>query len=317
MPHPPVSGRALVRLLVWVLGVSTSHVATPSLATATCPQSATFVSAASGSTLDFGWTGVGHRLEAGRWRFTVGLGQCKGDDNSCGACPITGLDDRSPHRCSENIGVTCQHDGDCSGAGWCRAFPAAPIPLVAGGQGFCITPSLNNSLSGTLDPADGAVTIELPLSMRAFVGSIEAPCPTCVGDETADDGEATGTCRGGSRDGQRCDASGRVGVANFGDTSLDCPPLRADALGALTDASRPVTVGTGDVVLRVAGESPRARAFGRSATRVVCDVCVDDPTRPCSKGEDCPGGACEGTRGAPTAINACLDGNCSSSDGVH
>ncbi len=106
-----------------------------SVAATTCPQSVTFVSAVHGTTVDLGWTGVGHGLELGSLGFTVGLGSCAlREDGSCGACPITGVANVG-RRCSEDTPRTCRGDADCNDAGTCRVFPRPPIACDCRGCG--------------------------------------------------------------------------------------------------------------------------------------------------------------------------------------
>lgn len=286
---------------------------------ASCPQSARFDSSADQSTVDLGWTGVGHGLELGRVGFTVALGPCASlSDGSCGTCAITGLvKNAHPRRCSGNTARPCEWDSDCNEAGSCETFLRPPVAVAAGGTGWCLVPGISTNVRGSFDVSSGAGTVSLPLRLEAFEGNLETPCPLCVGDPTAGDGRAEGTCASGAQTTRACDAGTTSAGSAAGAPSLDCPPDGRAMFGRLTDGARPVDLATGIQSRVVKGESPSEKVVGRTSERSLCDACSNDATRPCATDNDCNGGVCGGTLGAPTASNACEDGICESSDGIH
>jgi hypothetical protein len=64
--------RGVIAVMVLWLGVA------PAAAQGgvSCPAVVTFASERAASTLDVGWTGLGHALPLGRWQFGLRLGSC-------------------------------------------------------------------------------------------------------------------------------------------------------------------------------------------------------------------------------------------------
>jgi hypothetical protein len=201
-------------------------------------------------------------------------------------------------------------------------------------------------VSGTLDPASGAMTATLPLRVQYFGGNTgDEPCPSCAtADGTPNLGES-GVCSGGPRSGLACVVGGLADAA-YGaaaGTSVDCPPFPAADLGTF-DLTLPLT--SGAVTLATSPASPNCRAPGFRDQKCLCDTCnnvtaalgtpcssnTDCPASggqpgvcggrrclggtnvgvPCAGPSDCPGGFC-GIPGAPTSPNQCDDGVCTAS----
>lgn len=309
---------ARAALLQTLLAVFLLTRAAPGLA-ASCPRAASFTSAPHGTVVDLGWTGVGHGLEIGSLRFTAGLGPCATrSDGACGICPVTGLVDvTGQRRCTGDTARTCRSDADCQDAGRCRLFVRPPAPVAAGGMAWCLLASLGSHMQGSIDATDGTVSLDLPMAVQSYQGSLDSPCPLCVGDAVAADGKRDGTCDSGARRKQSCDA-GSADTAKMGTPSLDCLPNAAATFGLLAGDGRSLNLTTGARVRTLDGDSPTAKTVGRAQDRALCAACENDPTRPCASNADCEeGAACGGMDGAPTAPNACDDGVCNSTDGIH
>jgi hypothetical protein len=304
------ASRPLTRIGIVLLGL---HFAA-TVAAAECPRSAAFTSASRGTTLDVGWTGLGHGLELGTLRFSVGLGACSSrGDGTCGSCPVTGLaDEAGQRRCTGDPARSCRTEADCDGAGWCRIFPSAPIPVaLGGGAAWCVLTSVGSGVQGSIDAATGQGSLDLPLQIAAFDGALGAPCPRCVGDRTPADGVRDGVCDGGRHRDERCDAASSADA-----TSLDCPPADSATFGTIAKAARSLALTTGARTRALDAASPLASRAGHTKERAACGVCSEDPTRACASAADCDGGTCGAGNGAATAPNACENGLCSSTDGV-
>src|SRR6185369_11816725 len=92
----------------------------------------------------------------------------------------------------------------------------------------CVGNQVNGTITGTANIETGSSATNATLTSRVFSGpTLAEPCPRCVGDGTANDGARGGTCSltSGQRPGKPCDVNGTSPNAEWGATSLDCPPL--------------------------------------------------------------------------------------------
>jgi hypothetical protein len=319
--------------------------------------------------LDTGWNGIAHRAPViSNGDVTVSL-SCAAPGRPCGVCNVSGpiantgpLEIRN-RRCTNDLSIQCTDDtpcgtrhclggsnedaactsnaqcpaSECSGTGTCQFFFGSILPLVAGGVGTCVTNQFNGAVSGTANVETGeAATAANLISSVHSAPSSDTPCPTCVGDTTINDGNAQGTCSGGPRDGEACDANGEVFERpDFGQTSFDCMPPPQSVI-----ASLPIdlTNTTGTVTKAITAGSPNCS--GEAGQRCACDTCNNATAQPCDSNADCPtsggnagicggrrciggtndGGPCAGTNasqcpgggacgkpGEPTRPNACVD----------
>jgi len=265
-----------------------------------CPVAVEVVgNAGSQKVLDSGWTGLAHNatvISDGKLTFSV---SCNGTTKPCGVCNVSGpiqnlkpgTGDINAHRCVNDTSVTCNGDTDCA-SGKCAFYFGAPLPLSAGGIGTCVTNQVNGSVSGTANVESGAFASSIQLTSRVFSGATNKPCPNCNGDTTLNDGQKQGTCDGGPRQGQPCDANGNSPIPSFGTTSLDCPPgTLQQQLSALSinlsgssgtetktlDASSPACTGVG-----VGNKKCFCTAQGPTPTQP--NACLDDTTTPAVEG---------------------------------
>jgi hypothetical protein len=146
-----------------------------------------------------------------------------------------------------------------------------------------------------VQPKLGCAQLELHLSSAVFTGDeVDRPCPTCVGDATANDGRRDGRCKGGAADGAPCDAQGST--TYFGSVSNDCLPRSTKAVGELAIDLAPLT--TGDVALRARLTCTATK--GKDAARCFCPAQM--------QANACIGGRC-GADGR--CADGPIDGNCS------
>jgi hypothetical protein len=226
------------------------------------------------------------------------------------------LNDR---RCLSDTRTKCHGDVDCGGAvGSCQYFFGSNLSLSAGGVSTCVVNQFNGPITGTANIEAGSTATSVTVLSRVYNGaSIDTPCPTCVGDATANDGVASGHCVGGTHATQTCDAGGTVpGRPDFGTTSLDCPP---DPTALIATLPIDLTNATSAVTKTLTSASPGCS--GEPGARCLCDTCNNVNQQPCDDNADCPpsggsAGICGGRRcvggtnaGAPCANNtACPSG---------
>jgi hypothetical protein len=316
----------------------------------TCPGSVAFEPSSS-ATLDAGFTGLAHGEPVLGWTLAMKITSCpSATASTCGTCTINGLipntittnqrcandtsiacqDDApcqtQPGRCEGGTsnGNTCTTDANCLGGGICRRrcafFTTAPTAIAVGGVGACLTEQITAAVTGSVDVEQGALTALVPLQTNIYLGgSLDNPCPRCIGDGTADDGVKGGTCNGGVHAGQACDAA--VGVPerpDFGASSFDCPPTLSNFIGSLAQNTTPITVSTGTSTRTVSTANPTCTGFPGS--RCLCETCNNAKAEPCGTNADCPmsggnPGVCGGRRciggtnaGAPCTLSSACPG---------
>jgi len=171
--------------------------------------------------LDLGAVGVNFDTSLPQGLEIVRQAACTAD---CSACRLEPAAHRE-RRCLGDVGQRCTGDDDCGGSRCIELF-GPPIPLNAGGVPSCLLIETTSVGSGELVPASGAASLTLGLEWRLLAGLDPAtPCPICDGSGV----RATGSCRGGPRDGAAC----RVDAVHplLGATSYDCPPHPESEIG--------------------------------------------------------------------------------------
>jgi hypothetical protein len=275
--------------------------ATPTSAPNTCPVAVKVEgNGGTAKVLDSGWTGLAHNatvVSDGTLTFTL---DCTPETRPCGVCNVSGpiqnleADEGviNARRCNNDTSIKCTDNSAC-GSGQCLFFFGAPLPLSAGGISTCVTNQVNGSVSGTANIESGAFASTLNLTSRVYNQiTVDQPCPTC-NDATLNDGVQGGTCNGGVRSGQPCDANGTSPVETFGTTSLDCPPQ-----GLISALSIALDGSSGDETLALSASSPNCRGVGAQSQKCFCDAggsgestrpnaCLDDSTTPLPDVEGC------------------------------
>ncbi len=314
-------------------------------ATGLCPTTVEFTSAG-GTTadLDTGWTGISHDSDVpSNGRLTLSISGCANSMHPCGQCTTTGPIQNAGgtafnnHRCTDKPWIQCTSTADCitgGATGPCVFFFGPPLPLSSGAVPVCVTNEIQGAVTGTVNIEDGTAETSIALLSRVHpTGTVDKPCPNCVG----------GLCDGGPRAGQACTVNGVSAL--FGPVSLDCPPDPAANSGNLV-ITLPTSTGTQTKMLTTA--SPACRAGGYTGFKCFCDTCNNVNAEACSSDADCPDnppatpGICGGTRclggtnpgdpcltsgdclgggqcdvpgGTATAINACSNGVCVAAPG--
>jgi hypothetical protein len=194
-----------------------------------CPQRLTYT-ADGPDDLDAGWTGIYFDQDVGDDGSLSFNLDCPGDFlGTCGVCSLSGPVQSTTvvnnHRCQNALQTTCTTDAECPGSA-CVFYFGAPIAVSGGGVPVCVLNRVVGSVTGTLSPELGAGASDFDVEWSIFTGlDIDQPCPTCSGAAPGD----SGTCNGGSRDGESCRVDGTTD--HFGNVSFDCPPNPGAAIG--------------------------------------------------------------------------------------
>jgi len=269
-----------------------------------CPGSGSYVviPTASGTELDTGYTGLVHDMDPVLgYRGAAFTITCDADCGSCASSTVAPPADAC--RCNGDTSVGCTTDPDCAGfGGSCQCFYGPPAPFNAGGTPACVTTRVDGTMSGSLDPATGAIDLHVPLRVNIYIGIAQAqPCPLCDAD--------TGTCDGGARNGLACTVDATD--ATFGSVSYDCPPsFGANITGVGLKTTVDYTTGSASL------------PFGTNcggflgAFDCACAVCSLDPSITCNSDSECAlfgAGTCtaSGGAGGQRRPNNCDDLTCS------
>lgn len=222
--------------------------------------------------LDAGWVGISHGLAV------PDAAQATGELSGC-----NGVAD-----------AICNLHAATTGTSF-----GAPLPATAGGIPTCLTFAFDSDMTGTFDPATGALTESSVLRIAYYLGDdLDVPCPVCApADGDPELGEA-GTCQQGPNAGGACTIDG-LAYPGYGPgraTSSDCPPDPAKRIGEFGSA---VSATTGTTSFGTTADSPRCGAS--APARCLCDTCNTAETIACASNADCPesGGApgiCGGRR---------------------
>ena len=283
------------------------------------------------------------------------IGTCAGATTiPCGRCtfvgPVANVEADwgriHNHRCATATWTRCVHDDDCPGGDTCAWYFGAPVSFSAGGTPACDVNRIVGPIQGAADLNTGVATFTLALDAALFTGLSEShPCPSCEGDSAPNDGTLDGTCSGGTRDGQACDANAISNVSGlFGQMSLDCPPSSGSAIGTI--ALSHLVVATEPTTWTLTTDQMLCRANGWTSAWCFCDTCNNTAATPCNSNAECtavgatvcggkrcitganngascsvasqcPGvGAVCGRSGVATAPNACLDDTSVAGDGT-
>jgi len=223
-----------------------------------CPELITYTVQSEGSDLDVGWTGLYHDQILGTGGSLSFALDCAGTFlGQCGDCALTGpiasttvVDN---HRCQNDPSIRCTSDDDCSGSS-CEFYFGGPLPISGGGIAICVSNQVDGTVTGNVKPELGEGTSNIAIIFTSFVGiSADQPCPVCTGATVG----ATGTCQGGTRDGQACTTDGTT--PSFGNTSFDCPPVTGSNIGAST---LPLNLTTGTRAIPASASCTGAGAAG-------------------------------------------------------
>ncbi len=238
--------------------------------------------AGDGRVLDSGWTGLAHNstvISDGKLTFTVS--GCDSTTRPCGVCDVGGpiananadSGDISSQRCSNDTTIRCTDNTPC-GAGTCVFFFGAPLPLSAGGIGTCVVNQVNGTVTGTANVETGAFVSTINLTSKVATAPDSAqPCPIC-NDATLNDGVKGGTCNGGAKNGDPCDANGESPIPTFGKTSLDCPPT-----SFISSLSIALAGSSGTETRTLSASSPNCQAFAAQGKKCFCPPAGTEPTR--------------------------------------
>jgi hypothetical protein len=260
------------------------------------PQSRSF--------LEIGWTGFAHGGDIPDGYNLSSNVSCPGSEaGSCGDCNVTGLSTTLPGyetflRCSNDFSQRCNTlfgpDAACGGLD-CVYVLGPPLPLQSAGNPTCTVNALLNDISGTANPDTGSSELNITLKSKTHTGGTTTqthPCPVCVGDTIPRDGDPTGTCRGGLRDGEACDVDGFdatfASQAAGEGLALDCPPHPTTNISG-SGLFIPFNFTTGHTELGF--ETKCDPPLG--ALDCACAVCTLDATRACRNNAECTGvGTC-------------------------
>ncbi len=210
-------------------------------------------------------------------------------------------------RCDNDPRIHCDTiaaaDNDDCGGGLCSCMFAPPLPLSAWGSPTCLVNKIVSQLDGTADGGTGVATVTLFNTAVVYLGeTLAAPCPVCLGDDSANDGLRDGTCSGGAQDGQTCDQNSNS--PDFGPLSYDCQPGGVVLSPGLKLKFAITTVDAPQI----------ATDLSDGANPVFCLQCSGDPLVGCSSNSDCAVlslGTCSLNTGGAAHANSCSDGICS------
>ncbi len=264
--------------------------------------------------LSTGWTGKTHVVDVPDNSFDAVDINC---DTNCDNCQISlnrrAGDPTTNCRCASNPRTPCNAvnapDPVCGGVNpICNCYFGPGLAISSGGTPVCVLNQIREDYSGTVQFREGAYSDVIKLSSLVHLGiSQTAPCPTCDGDTTFNDGVRDGTCNGGLQNGQTCDVNGDH--FSFGPTSFDCPPASSTNIS-----------GTGlQIALNLSSEPQSLTAAlpcdAPAGELCPCRVCSGNSQLGCTSNADCAAeGAGSCTAGGDVGIqpNACTDGICSS-----
>ena len=250
--------------------------------------------------IDLGFTGISHnRDHLDEARLTLLLCSAAGSGPfACGASEVRGVDPAPGNcRCAGDNRTTCNEPyrfdlDDCGGTA-CVCYARPPEPGSHGNTPVCDLWRLDPEPAGSWDVDAGSGSLAVPTRWVRYLGdALSDPCPTCDGDDVANDGARNGTCRSGQNDGQPCDANAfdaTFPAPGGGAYSYDCFP---DAGKNLSGAGLRITpvMTTGSVSLAANVECGFPPFLVKSCP---CGVCTGDQQLPCSSDADCMGfGTC-------------------------
>jgi hypothetical protein len=266
--------------------------------------------------LSTGWSGTAHDIDIpgdGMSADVVDV-QCNANCENCSVHLNPIKDDPQAFcRCEATPTTACDTingpDADDCGTGLnnrCQCYFGAPLAISAGGTPVCAINRIKSDYGGTVNLRTGEWFDTVSLVSLVHLGiSTTAPCPTCEGDVTPNDGVRNGTCNGGLSSGA-CDVNGTH--ATFGPVSWDCPPNSTlNVSGNGLQINLKFTTATASLAATLPCSNPY-QAFD-----CPCKVCAGDGTLGCSSDAECQAagaGTCTATGGAGARPNQCADTIC-------
>lgn len=268
-----------------------------------------------GTSLSTGWSGNTHDVDVPDRTGDVVDATCDGNCENCViSLNVQAGNPASNCRCTSDSAKTCTaingSDPDSCGSldPTCRCYFSAPLPLSTAGTPACVVNRIRQDYSGTLNLRTGEWSDSIRLAAVVYLGlSQTAPCPTCVGDSTANDGIRDGTCSGGLSS-SACDANGVH--ATFGATSFDCLPTSATNIsgtGLLLDL--PFSTGSRSLAAALPCDTPAGELCP-------CRVCTGNGNLGCASDAECAAagaGTCTAGGGAGVNLNQCENFQCNAS----
>ena len=267
---------------------------------------------ASTTQLSTGWTGKTHIVDVPDQSLDAVDITC---DGNCDNCEVSlnrrNNDPTTNCRCAANPRQPCDAvnapDPACGGINpICNCYFGPALAISSGGTPVCVLNQIREDYSGSVDFREGAYHDTIKLSSLVHLGiSQTAPCPTCDGDVTVNDGVRDGTCNGGLQNGQTCDVNGEHN--SFGPMSFDCPPASSTNIS-----------GNGlQITLNLDSEPQSLTAAlpcdSPNTDMCPCRVCTDNSQLGCSSNADCAAegaGTCTAGGDVPIERNACTDNIC-------
>jgi len=183
-----------------------------------------------------------------------------------------------------------------------------PLPLSAGGTPVCIVNVFAKEFTGGTTQL-GSYDVGTRTRSTVYNGvNLLRPCPVCVGDLTARDGNKQGLCRYADEDplggnpGDFCDVNATITLGGIeSSTSFDCFPQTAN-LGTLNLALQ-FTDGTKSLTAAVGGANCIAGTCH-------CSQCTADQTVGCGSTADCAAAGLGGTCGVNLGANNPRQNSC-------
>jgi hypothetical protein len=262
--------------------------------------------------LNAGWSGLAHVIDVPDHAGDILDVNC---DDNCENCTVKlHTDDATGAvtgcHCTSNSQTTCNviNGSDPASCGsvdpTCRCFFGAPLPISAGGNPACVALRLRNDEGGTMDLRTGEWHDSINLAAVVYLGlGTSAPCPTCDGDKTPNDGVYDGTCSNGI--GTKCDVNGID--PTFGPISNDCLPPSASNIsgtGLIIDVN--LTSGTSTLKAELPCDTP-------TGALCPCRTCTGNSLLSCSNNSECSdvgAGTCTASGGAGVIENQCTNFEC-------
>ncbi len=250
----------------------------------TCPASArvSITPSVTGIDFDAGYASFRHdALPVVDYEAFHATFSCDADCANCVAAPQLPA---QACRCSEDAGVVCVTNADCTQTCECFLHPPQSQPIALG---ICQTMVADGSPTLAIAPLSQDFSLDVPVRLRLYLPeSFANPCPGCE----------AGICSGGARAGLPCSVSGQD--VSFGGVSYDCPP-EPQNLAAFGDNLTTSRFTTG--AISVPASLPCA--YGMACP---CGLCSGDPLRACASDAECSAagsGTC--TAVAPSEPNNC------------
>ncbi|HYB99131.1 MAG TPA: hypothetical protein VEC57_08325 [Candidatus Limnocylindrales bacterium] len=207
-------------------------------------------------------------------------------------------------RCTSDPQQTCTvlngSDPDSCGTldPTCRCYFGSPLAISSGGIPVCVAIRIREDYTGTMNLRTGERYDTISVAAIAHLGADSfAPCPTCDGDDVANDGMRNGTC---SSSNASCDVNGDH--ATFGPTSNDCLPSAATNIsGAGLLIKFDLATGPLSLTAQLPCDTPQGALCP-------CRVCTGNGSLGCSNNADCEAagaGVCTAGGGAGVQPNTC------------